>query len=283
MSRVLVTGAAGMLGRDVVRAAERRGHDVFALTRAELDIRDTSALRTAFAEIRPEIAVNCAAWTDVDGAEAHEDEALAVNGDGAGNVARAASESGAHLVHVSSDYVFDGSATRPYVESDPTGPISAYGRTKLAGELAVIAAGARHAVVRAAWLFGAGGHNFVRTMLALGRERETVSVVTDQIGCPTYTGHLAPALLDLAERGAGGIRHAAPPDHCSWNEFAVAIFATAGVGCRVLETTSAEFRRPAERPAWSVLGSELPDASVLPSWREGLGAYLAEVAAGDRA
>ncbi len=273
--RVLVTGAAGMLGLDVIGAASARGHEVIALARAELDITDAQATQDAFERARPDVAVNCAAWTDVDGAEEHEDAATAVNGQGAGNVTRAATATGAHLVHVSTDYVFDGAATRPYVESDATAPQSAYGRSKLAGEHAV---GAEHTIARAAWLFGAGGRNFVRTMLALGAERDAVSVVTDQVGCPTFTGHLAPALLELAEQRATGIHHVAPPDHCSWHDFAVAIFEAAGVECAVNATTSAEFRRPAPRPAWSVLGSERADAVLLPSWREGLDAYLHAVA-----
>jgi dTDP-4-dehydrorhamnose reductase len=173
--------------------------------------------------------------------------------------------------------VFDGEARRPYVESDPTGPRSAYGRTKLAGEHAVLSADGGHAIVRTSWLFGAGGRNFVATMLALAAEgREEVSVVTDQVGCPTFTGHLAGALVELAERREGGLHHVAGAEHCSWNEFAVEIFAQARIDCRVRPTTSADFVRPAPRPAWSVLGSERRDAIELPRWQDGLAAYLAE-------
>ena len=267
--RLLVTGAAGMLGRDVVAAAERAAHDVVALARRDLDIADAGAVRAAVDAARPDAVINCAAWTDVDGAEEHEADATRINGEGAANVAAAAP----FLVHVSSDYVFDGSASEPYTEHDPTGPRSAYGRSKLAGEHAVAAAG-DHAIVRSAWLFGAHGKNFVATMLKLAEERDEVNVVADQIGCPTFTGHLAPALVEIAGRRVGGISHVAGGGQCSWHELAVAAFEEAGVTCTVNPVTTAEFPRPAPRPAWSVLTSTRPDAPVLPAWREGLASYL---------
>ncbi|HEY5196960.1 MAG TPA: dTDP-4-dehydrorhamnose reductase [Solirubrobacteraceae bacterium] len=281
---LLVTGAGGMLGQDVVRAGSRRGHGVCGLTRAELDVCDPGAVAAAVGRLQPDVVVNCAAWTDVDAAETAEDRALAVNGHAAGVLARECAAVGARLVHVSTDYVFDGRADRPYLESDAVGPCSAYGRTKLAGELDVLAAGGGHAVVRSSWLFGSGGRNFAATMLRLaGDGRDTVSVVTDQVGCPTFTGHLGDALVELAERLAGdgdsaGIHHVAGSGRCSWNAFAAEIFAQAGVDCRVLPATSAEMARPAPRPAWSVLGTERPDAVVLPAWEDGLAAYLAEIA-----
>lgn len=271
--RLLVTGAGGMLGRDVVGSAAERGHDVVGFGRAELDITDAAAVARALAEAGPAVVVNCAAWTDVDGAESDEAGALAVNATGAGILARAATAAGVRLVHVSTDYVFDGRATAPYVESDPVAPTSAYGRTKLAGERAVLAAGAQHAVVRSSWLFGTGGRNFVATMLGLA-DREEVSVVTDQVGCPTYTGHLAAALVEVAERGSAGVHHIAGGEHCSWHELAVEAFTQAGVETRVLVTTTDKFPRPAPRPAWSVLGSERADAIGLPSWRVGVADYL---------
>ncbi len=272
--RVLVPGAAGMLGSDVVAAAQARGYDVVALTRSELDVTDDAAVDEAVAAAGADAIVNCAAFTDVDGAEADEVTAFAVNAHGAGNLARAASRCGARLVHVSTDYVFDGTATEPYVESDRTDPRSAYGRTKLGGEHAVLATSTAHAVVRSAWLFGPRGRNFVATMLALaGDGRREVAVVTDQVGCPTYTAHLAGRLLDIANAGRGGVFHAAGSGHCSWAEFARAIFAAAGVDLAVTETTSEALGRAAPRPAWSVLASERSDV-VLPSWQEGLSAYL---------
>ena len=264
--RLLVTGAAGMLGRDVVAAA---GGEVVALARADLDITDAAAVRAAVRDARPDAIVNCAGWTDVDGAEAHEAEATAVNGDGAGNLAA----TGIHLVHVSSDYVFDGTASEPYREDAPTEPRSAYGRSKLAGERAVAPYGA--AIVRASWLYGPHGKNFVDTMRRIGAEREEVTVVDDQVGCPTYTGHLAPALVHIAERRLSGILHVAGGGRCSWFELAEATFAETGVDCRVRPQSTADLGRPAPRPAFSVLASTRPDAPVLPHWREGLKAHLA--------
>jgi dTDP-4-dehydrorhamnose reductase len=264
-----------MLGRAVAAAAQRLGHEVRAPTRAELDITDLDAACRAVAELRPRAVINCAAYTDVDGAEADRDAALAVNGTGAGNVATAAEHCGAAIVHVSTDYVFDGSKREPWVESDPVAPLGAYGASKLAGEVAVAAANPAHAIVRTAWLFGAGGRNFVDTMLALGAEREEVSVVTDQIGCPTWTGHLAGALVELAERPREtGIHHVAGAGSCSWNELAIEVFDRAGIDCRVLPTTTAAFPRPAPRPAYSVLGSERRAPLVLPAWQDGVAAYL---------
>ena len=269
--RLLVTGAAGMLGRDVVAAAADAGHEVVPLARAELDITDADAVRAAVRDARPDAVINCAAWTDVDGAETHEEQATAVNGAGAGNVAAAAP----YLVHVSSDYVFDGEAHEPYREDAATAPRSAYGRSKLAGELAVDHE--RAAIVRASWLFGPHGRNFVDTMRRLGSERDEVAVVTDQVGCPTYTGHLATALVTIAERGLTGVLHVAGGGQCSWFDLAVATFEEAGLPTRVRPTTSDEFRRPAPRPAFSALASTRDDAPFLPPWREGLRAHLARV------
>ena len=274
--RILVTGAGGMLGRDVVRAAREHGHEVLAHARAELDATDANAVHEAVAAARADAVVNCAAWTDVDGAESDPEGAHAVNAKGAGNVARAAAAAGARLVHVSTDYVFDGAKRTPYVESDPTGPRSAYGASKLAGEREVAAAGGSHAIARSSWLFGARGRNFAATMLALAAERDEVRVVTDQVGCPTYTGHLAAALLELAGSEQDGVVHLAGEGRCSWHDFAVEIFRQAGVECRVLPCTTAEMPRPAPRPAFSALASERGAPAPLPRWEDGLAAFLAE-------
>jgi dTDP-4-dehydrorhamnose reductase len=273
--RLLVTGAAGMLGRDVVAAAG--DHDVVALARADLDITDADAVRAAIRHARPDAVINCAAWTDVDGAETHEAAAAAVNGTGAGNVAIAAAANSVHLVHLSSDYVFDGDADEPYAEDAPTAPRSAYGRSKLAGERAVREAGERVAIVRASWLFGPHGRNFVDTMRQLGTQRDQVAVVNDQIGCPTYTGHLAPALLTIAERRLAGVLHVAGQGHCSWFDLAVATFEETGLATSVRPQSTADLGRPAPRPAFSVLASTRGDAPALPPWREGLRAHLARV------
>jgi dTDP-4-dehydrorhamnose reductase len=247
-----------MLGQDVLRAASAVG-----FTRAELDVTDAAAVRDALGP--DDVVVNCAAWTDVDGAEQHEDEALRINRDGARNVAEAAGA----VVYVSTDYVFDGTKREPYVESDPVNPLSAYGRTKLAGERATVEANPRHYIVRTSWLFGLGGRNFVETMLGLGPE---VRVVDDQVGSPTFTGHLADALATLARTEDFGVHHLAASGSCSWFEFAREIFARAGSDTRAEPCTTADFPRPAPRPANSVLGSERGDR--LPTWQEGLDAYL---------
>lgn len=270
--RLLVTGAAGMLGTDVVAAAA--DHDVVALARADLDIADADAVRAALRDARPDAVINCAAYTNVDRAETEEALATRINGAGAGNLASGAAEVGAHLVHVSSDYVFAGDATSPYLEDAPTGPLGAYGRSKLAGELAVAAASGAHAIVRTSWVFGPHGRNFVDTMLRLGGERDELTVVDDQVGCPTYTGHLAPALVRIAERRAPGILHVAGTGSCTWWELARAAFERAGLRPTVHRGTTTGYGAPAPRPAYSVLGSTRADAPVLPTWRDGLAAHL---------
>ncbi len=273
---LLVTGAGGMLGAAMLEQASYAGRSMAGMSRAALDITDGRAVAVALAEVRPEVVINCAAWTDVDAAESDRDGAFAVNATGAGVLARAAADAGARLVHVSTDYVFDGRGTRPYVESDPTDPQGVYGASKLAGELEVLAASPRHAIVRTAWLFGAGGRNFVDTMLRVADGgADEVRVVTDQLGCPTWTGHLARALFDVAGSDAAGVLHGAGGGACTWNELAVEVFALAGRDVRVLASTSAEQARPAPRPPYSVLGSERADAPVLPDWREGVREYLA--------
>ncbi len=274
--RILVAGAGGMLGRDFLIAARERDHDVIGLDRAALDITDPAAVDRAIGEHRPQAVVNCAAYTDVDGAESDERTAMRVNDEGAALIASAAASVGAKVVQPSTDYVFDGSSRRPYVESDVTGAISAYGRSKLAGETSVAAANPHHFIVRASWLFGIAGRNFVETMLRLGEERPEVLVVSDQVGCPTYTRHLAEGIAELVETDRYGIHHMAASGHCSWYEFAQEIFDQAGVECHVMAATTEMLARPAPRPAYSVLGTERADAIRLPHWRQGLAEYLAE-------
>jgi dTDP-4-dehydrorhamnose reductase len=273
--RLLVTGAAGMLGHEVVAAGERLGHDVTAWDLPECDLTDADATLAALRRLEPRAVVNCAAYTNVDGAEADEAAAMRVIGDAAGNLAQACAAVGARLVHVSTDYVFDGSKREPWIESDATSPLGAYGRTKLHGEDLVRAGLPDHAIVRTAWLFGPHGPNFVSTMLRLAAERDEVQVVTDQVGSPTFAGHLAPALVDMAERTDTGIFHAAGAGSCSWYELTLDAYDAAGVSCRVLPTTAAQFARPAPRPAYSVLGSEREHPITLPPWQEGVRAHLA--------
>ena len=274
--KLFVTGAAGMLGHRVVAQARELGHDAVGSDIDDLDLTDADAVRRRLAAEAPDAVVNCAAYTDVDAAETAEELATQINGAAAGNVARACERAGAHLVHVSTDYVFAGDATRPYTESDAPAPRTAYGRSKLAGERAVAASGAAHAICRTAWLYGVGGKNFVDTMLALGEARDEVSVVADQRGCPTWTGHLAPALVEVAERRAAGIHHLCGSGECTWYELAVEVFHQAGVDCRVVPTTTEQFPRPAPRPPFSVLGTERDRPIALPAWQEGLRAYLSE-------
>jgi len=217
-----------------------------------------------------DLVLHAAAWTDVDGAETNPQEAAAVNIGGTQHAA----ELGAPLVYFSTDYVFDGTKGDPYVESDAPNPQSVYGRTKLHGEAA---AGEDAWIVRSSWLYGWTGTNFVRTMLRLGAERDEVSVVADQVGCPTYVGHLAEATRELLDRPQG-VWHLAADGECTWAEFARAIFEEASLSCAVNEITTEDLGRPAPRPAYSVLRSEREGAPPLPHWREGLRACLARLA-----
>ena len=274
--RTLVAGAFGMLGQDVVDACIERGHEVYPCGRAELDVTDAQMCEEVLDELRPDAVVNCAAWTDVDGAEADEAGAMLVNDTGAALLAGAAAKQGAKVLYVSSDYVFDGRKRRPYVESDVTGALSAYGRSKQAGETSVAVSNPRHLIARSSWLYGARGHNFVETMLRLAGEQPEVIVVSDQVGTPTYTRHLAPALAKLVESEEYGIHHVAAAGRCSWFDFAQEIFDQARVECRVMAGTTEMLDRPAPRPRFSVLGSERPDPPVLPEWRQGLREYLHE-------
>ncbi|HWI71811.1 MAG TPA: dTDP-4-dehydrorhamnose reductase [Baekduia sp.] len=275
--RLLVTGARGMLGHRVVAEAAARGWDAVGVDLPDGDLTDPAVAQDLVEEHAPDAVVHCAAFVDVDAAETNEAAALAVNADASANVAAAAAMLGARVVAVSTDYVFDGTLTgRPYVESDPTAPLGAYGRTKLAGEVAIAGHNPNHAIARTAWLFGVGGKNFLDTMLKAAETRDEVSVVTDQVGSPTWTGHLAPALLDLAAADAVGVFHTAGGGQCSWHALTVELYRAAGVGARVNETTSAEFVRPAARPAWSVLGTERDETPRLPPWQDGVAAYLSE-------
>ena len=260
--RTLITGAGGQLGHAV--AAAFADDELLALDRSGWDVRhEAPVLPWA-----PDLVLHAAAWTNVDGAEDDPQGAAAANVGGTAHVAAL----GAPLVAFSSDYVFDGAKGAPYVESDAPAPLSAYGRTKLHGEAA---AGERAWVVRSSWLFGETGHNFVRTMLRLGAERDEVAVVDDQRGCPTYVGHLAVATRELVEGDAAfGIWHLAAAGDCTWADFAAAIFEDAGLDCTVRRIGTAEFGAKAPRPPRSILRSE-KGAPELPHWRDGLRACLA--------
>ena len=265
-----------MLGSDFVRAANYWNHDVVGLTSADLDVGDSGAVWRIFAREKPDVVVNCAAYTDVDGAEDDYEEAWRVNVEGARFVALGAAEVGASVVYPSTDYVFDGLKGTPYVESDATRPLSVYGQTKAAGEAETADANQRYYIVRSSWLFGTSGRNFVETMLALGGDQGDVVVVRDQVGCPTYTAHLADALVRLIGTNAYGIHHIAGGGECSWYEFAEEIFRQSALEVRMMSMTTAELNRPAERPPYSVLTTERTEAIYLPDWQEWLAAYLSE-------
>ena len=265
-----------MLGTDFVRAASHWNHEVVGLDLPELDITQADAIWRTCVEHKPDIVVNLAAYTDVDGAEGDQKTATRVNVEGARLVALGAAEVGAAVVYPSTDYVFDGLKGAPYVESDPTRPLSVYGQTKAAGEAETAAANPRYFIVRTSWLFGTAGRNFVETMLTLGRDQGDVVVVRDQVGCPTYTGHLADAIVRLVGTTAYGIHHIAGGGECSWYEFAQEIFRQSELEVRMLSMTTAELNRPAPRPAYSVLATERDEAIYLPDWQEGLASYLAE-------
>lgn len=273
----LVTGAAGMLGRDLV-AALGPARAVDARTRAGLDITDPAAVRAAVAG--RDIVVNCAAWTDVDGAETAEAAASAVNGTGVAVLAEACAAEGARLIHPSTDYVFPGNAAAPYPEGGATDPVNAYGRSKLVGERAVLATLPETGyIVRTAWLYGEHGPNFVATMLRLAARHETLDVVDDQLGQPTWSGALARRLVDLGEaaldaRAPAGIYHGTASGSTTWFGLARAAFELAGLDPeRIRPTTSDKFPRPAVRPAYSVLGHDAwtrIGMDPLPHWRAGL-------------
>jgi dTDP-4-dehydrorhamnose reductase len=287
MSRWLIAGAGGMLGQDLAAALRADGEDVVGLTRRDLDVTDERAVRAALRGCAPDVVVNCAAWTAVDDAEAHEDEALGVNGRGAEHLAAACAADRVRLVHLSTDYVFGGDARRPYSETDATGPRTAYGRTKLAGERAVLGLLPDTGyVVRTAWLYGAHGPNFVRTMIRLERERPGVDVVADQRGQPTWTADVAGQVTALVRAGAAaGVYHATSSGEATWFELACEVFQLLGTDRqRVRATTTSAFPRPAPRPAYSVLGHDAwAGAGIEPigDWRLALRrAFPALLAAG---
>jgi dTDP-4-dehydrorhamnose reductase len=274
VTRWLVTGARGQLGTHLV--ALLAGSDVVAVDLPELDVTSAAAVDAVVRDVRPDIVVNAAAYTAVDEAETDEDAALAVNGTAPGLLAAAVARIGGRLLHISTDYVFDGAACEPYEPTDPTHPRTAYGRTKLAGERAVLAALPSAVVVRTAWLYGGPGRNFVDTMVALEQSRDTVDVVADQIGSPTWARDLAGGLVALGEAPdhGGAVLHYVNTGRASWHELAQEVFRLVGADpARVRGVTSAEFVRPAPRPPWSVLSTTSWTDRGLPAprdWRSAL-------------
>lgn len=275
--RVLVTGAKGMLAGAVLAELARREHEGVGLDREALDITDPEAVRGCLRELRPQAVVQCAAYTRVDDAESDADQAFAVNAAGTAAVAAACAEVGAILVYPSTDYVFSGNGSAPYLPRDPVAPLNVYGRSKLAGEQEALGAGAA-AVVRTSWLYGSGGANFVDTIWRLARERDRLEVVDDQIGRPTWTGTLAAGICGLMEAGATGVFHLTDGgEPTSWYGFAREIVRGCGMPTTVEPVPSTKFPRPAPRPAYSVLdctGTEALLGGPLPDWRKTLAGYL---------
>lgn len=275
--RALVIGHRGMLGTDLMAHLAAGGHEAIGLDLPDIDITDRRRTIRLVSEAAPDVVFHLAAWTDVDGAEEHEEQALVVNGEGTRNVAIAAREAGAALVAVSTDYVFPGTGG-PYAEDDATDPLQAYGRTKLAGErLAELEYPDGTRIARTAWLYGAHGRNFVDTMIALGSDpgRGHVDVVADQVGCPTWTKDLCPALVDVAGLPPGTY-HAAGGGSTSWAGLAREAFRLADVQCEVRDTTTEAFARPAPRPAVSVLEVTHEGAPRLRAWEDALADYIRE-------
>jgi dTDP-4-dehydrorhamnose reductase len=277
-----VLGTPGQLGGDLVDEGTRQGHEMIGRTQRECDITDAVAVERAIGETRPDAVINGAAWTQVDAAEGREAEAEAVNATGAGLVAAACASVGIRCCHVSTDYVFDGTATSPIPEDAVPAPRSAYGRTKWHGEVAVRELCPDHLIVRTSWLYGRQGPNFVLTMLRLASERDAIRVVADQHGAPTWTGHLAPAMLRLLEIGPAGTYHLTNSGVTTWYDFAVATVGARGLPAEVVPITTAEYPTPAVRPAYSVLDNRAwrdLGEPPLPEWQDGLRAYLASLVA----
>ncbi len=276
--KIIIIGSKGQLGSELcgILASEKseigsipplfHNAEVTAVDLDELDIRDAEAVNAFITEKRPDLIINCAAYTNVDACESHENDAYPVNAVGPGNLAGAAETIGAKFVHISTDYVFDGNGPDgkhiPYRESDIPNPVSAYGRTKLQGEAEVLSKCTRAFIVRTAWLYSYGPKNFVRTMIRLGKEKDTISVVNDQIGTPTFTPDLAHQILKLAATESYGIFHCTGKGQCSWYDFASEIIRLSGSSARVLPCSSEDYPSPTKRPAWSVLSHDKMEQTV---------------------
>ncbi len=278
--RILLTGGNGQLGRELADAAAAAGHEVCSPTHAECDITSAADVRATLEDTHPEVLVNCAAWTRVDAAESEADAAFRVNALGPRLLAAECAHRDVLLVQMSTDYVFHSSATSPIDEWQIPNPRSTYGASKLAGENEVRAIAPRHQVIRTSWLYGRDGPNFVLTILRAAAEKPQLRVVADQLGSPTWTGHLAPALLRVIDRGIPGTFHLTNSGVVSWHGFAEAIVAASGVSAEVTAITTAEYPTAAPRPPYSVLDNRvwrLLGEAPLPDWRDGLSSYLASL------
>jgi dTDP-4-dehydrorhamnose reductase len=286
--RVAVTGAAGQLGTDLCRRLRAAGHEAVALTRSDLDLAHPEQVRETISALAPDWVVNCAAYTQVDRAESEVEQAFAVNRDGARALAQAVARTNGRLLQVSTDFVFDGSQSHPYREEDAASPLGVYGRSKWEGEQAVLDRLPDALIVRTAWVHGAHGHNFVKTILHLASERERLTIVDDQVGSPSWTGDIAVALIRLMEQQAAGIFHYTNEGVASWYDFAWAIIEEArGLGllvkdCELVPIPTSAYPTPARRPAYSVLSKEKIRAclgTAIPHWREGLQSMMRELKA----
>ena len=278
--RILVTGVKGQLGYDVVNELEKRGHEAIGVDIEEMDITDAKAVKDGITAANVEAVIHCAAYTAVDAAEDNEDICRKVNVVGTENIAQVCQELDIKMTYISTDYVFDGEGERPWEPDDKQNPQSVYGQTKYEGELAVMNNLDKYFIVRIAWVFGINGKNFVKTMLTLSETRDSLTVVNDQIGSPTYTFDLAVLLVDMVETDKYGIYHATNEGLCSWYDFAVEIFKQAEVPIAVLPVSSAEFKAKAKRPSNSRMSKDKLEAngfSRLPSWQDALARYLAVI------
>lgn len=272
---ILVIGANGMLGQDLLSLLGERGRGVDL---PDIDITDLFSVQRVLTALKPAVVINCAAYTDVDGCESNIETAMQVNAEGVAFLAMITREIGAKLVHVSTDYIFDGGKGTPYAEDDLPRPLNIYGESKLAGELNVDI-NPDNLLVRTQWLYGLHGKNFVETMLRLGREKSELTVVDDQTGSPTWTVDLAKGIIALIDKGCRGVYHCANSGHTTWNEFAAAIFEEAGLAVQLLPMTTDQLNRPARRPLYSTLdcGKLVADTGFVPqNWREALKEYLKE-------
>jgi dTDP-4-dehydrorhamnose reductase len=278
--KVVVTGAKGQLGTDLVNLLVNRGYEVYGYGREELDITNFDQVKQVISEVNPDVVIHAAAYTKVDLAESEPDQAFLINAYGTRNVAVASEAVGAKLVYISTDYVFDGTTNTPYNEFAPTNPLGVYGKSKLAGEQFVRDLHSKFFIVRTSWVYGKHGNNFVKTMLKLAQERDELMVVHDQVGCPTYTIDLGNCILELIQTEKYSVYHVSNSGHCSWYEFAKAIFEEAGIKVKVRACTTRDFPRPAPRPAYSVfehMALRLNGFKEMSHWKEALKSFLKSV------
>lgn len=281
--KILVTGSQGLLGYEVGLVCEGQGDTVFRTDvvppSLQLDITDEAAIRSILRTMKPDWVINCAAYTDVDGCETNQDRAFELNAKAPGNLARACEEIGAKLLHISTDYVFDGSKEEPYTEDDQTGPTSIYGKSKRAGEIAVLEGMEHYSIVRTQWLFGPHGKNFVSTILGIAKDRDKISVVNDQWGSPTYSKDLAKALRLLIDCDVQGIYHVCNRGKATWYDLAGKAIELVGMSTEVIPVATSEFPRPAKRPAKSILSTKRfteVTGKLMPAWQISLDKYIKE-------